>query len=218
MSKKTSNLKRRIHRVKLEPFVDSLERAFPQLDYPRPPAMIRCLLPDHDERTGSFWLREARWWCFGCGRGGDILDFAQHYHDVDLRGALKFMEHALGFEQGDEGDIQALILQARKRKGSGNESEWVLAVRLAQETYTKAVRPFLTCVDPIVCDIAWSRADYVYDELFFASHDPPPASRRALRQRIRKLNAWVEGWADGTARDIERVTGKDVVDAQSQRR
>jgi hypothetical protein len=38
----------------------------------------RCVLPDHEDRTPSFTLyRETEsWWCFGCSRGGDVVDLA----------------------------------------------------------------------------------------------------------------------------------------------
>lgn len=35
-----------------------------------------CPLPDHDDKTPSFvvYADQGRWWCFGCGRGGDAVD------------------------------------------------------------------------------------------------------------------------------------------------
>jgi len=38
----------------------------------------RCPLPDHEDRTPSFYIYPGeiggRWWCYGCGRGGDVID------------------------------------------------------------------------------------------------------------------------------------------------
>lgn len=36
----------------------------------------RGLCPLHDERTPSFtvWPDQGSWWCFGCGRGSDVID------------------------------------------------------------------------------------------------------------------------------------------------
>ncbi len=38
----------------------------------------RCPLPDHEDRTPSFYIYPneigSRWWCYGCGRGGDVVD------------------------------------------------------------------------------------------------------------------------------------------------
>ena len=35
----------------------------------------RCPLPDHEDRTPSFYIyAQGRYWCYGCGRGGDVID------------------------------------------------------------------------------------------------------------------------------------------------
>src|SRR5919107_2004939 len=35
----------------------------------------RCPLPDHDDRDPSSYIYPpGRWWCYGCGRGGDVID------------------------------------------------------------------------------------------------------------------------------------------------
>jgi hypothetical protein len=35
----------------------------------------RCALPDHEDKTPSFYIYPpSRWWCYGCGRGGDVVD------------------------------------------------------------------------------------------------------------------------------------------------
>jgi DNA primase len=35
----------------------------------------RCPLPDHDDKTPSFYIYPpGRFYCYGCGRGGDVVD------------------------------------------------------------------------------------------------------------------------------------------------
>jgi hypothetical protein len=35
----------------------------------------RCPLPDHEDKTPSFYLYPpGRYWCYGCDRGGDVVD------------------------------------------------------------------------------------------------------------------------------------------------
>jgi len=38
----------------------------------------RCPLPDHEDQTPSFYIYPSevggRWWCYGCSRGGDVID------------------------------------------------------------------------------------------------------------------------------------------------
>lgn len=45
-----------------------------------------CCCPLHNERTPSFTIFDGghRWHCFGCGAGGDVLDFVQQLHGVGL--------------------------------------------------------------------------------------------------------------------------------------
>jgi DNA primase len=35
----------------------------------------RCPLPNHEDKTPSFYIYpHGRYWCYGCGRGGDVMD------------------------------------------------------------------------------------------------------------------------------------------------
>jgi hypothetical protein len=52
-----------------------------------------CPLPDHEDKTPSFvvYLSSDGWWCYGCNRGGDVVDLARlawGYPD-DGRGAAE---------------------------------------------------------------------------------------------------------------------------------
>jgi hypothetical protein len=42
----------------------------------------RCPLPDHDDKTPSFFVfSDGRWRCFGCSRGGDVVDLYMIVND-----------------------------------------------------------------------------------------------------------------------------------------
>ena len=49
------------------------------------------LCPFHEETEGSFtvYADTQRWYCFGCGRGGDVLDFIQRIDGVGLPEAIR---------------------------------------------------------------------------------------------------------------------------------
>src|SRR5215217_3668801 len=49
----------------------------------------RCPLPDHEDRTPSFTVNEAKnlWWCHGCLRGGDVVELARLAWGYDQRDA-----------------------------------------------------------------------------------------------------------------------------------
>jgi hypothetical protein len=47
--------------------------------------VARCPFPDHLDKTPSFcvWPAEGRAWCFGCSRGGDVVDLASLAWGID---------------------------------------------------------------------------------------------------------------------------------------
>ncbi len=49
--------------------------------------------PFHDETEGSFTVYgdSQRWYCFGCGEGGDVIDFVQRSESMTLGGALTLL-------------------------------------------------------------------------------------------------------------------------------
>ncbi len=51
------------------------------------------LCPLHEERTPSLSVdsKKQLWHCFGCGKGGDIIDFVKLVESVDAKGAIKLL-------------------------------------------------------------------------------------------------------------------------------
>ena len=52
--------------------------------------------PFHEEREGSFTVYgdTERWYCFGCGEGGDVLDFLQRLEGLSLPEAIRRLDAA----------------------------------------------------------------------------------------------------------------------------
>ena len=50
--------------------------------------------PFHEEAEGSFTVYgdTERFYCFGCGEGGDVLDFVQHIEDLSLPEAIRRLD------------------------------------------------------------------------------------------------------------------------------
>lgn len=80
------------------------------------------LCPFHDEKTPSFTVNQDKqaYYCFGCGEGGDELNFLQTYYGLDFKAALeKYEELAGGVDVSVE---SATKKQGKKRQ---NKARWV---------------------------------------------------------------------------------------------
>jgi len=91
----------------------------------------RCPLPDHEDRTPSFYCYPSAdgfydsWWCFGCSRGGDV---------VDLFAAMEGLEHNLVWAM--EGLAERLGLKLWRPEDLMSETQ--LAVRKARRRVRRA--------------------------------------------------------------------------------
>jgi DNA primase len=58
----------------------------------------RC--PFHEERTPSFSVNatEKLFYCFGCGKGGDLVSFVQETENLDFAGAIEWLASRFGVE------------------------------------------------------------------------------------------------------------------------
>lgn len=58
------------------------------------------LCPFHDERTPSFHVRptKGRWHCFGCGEGGDVIDFISKHEGMEFREAVQWLADLVGVD------------------------------------------------------------------------------------------------------------------------
>ena len=54
--------------------------------------------PFHGEKAPSLkvYPKTGGWHCFGCGRGGSVIDFVMEHEGVDFRTAVRAIDHALG--------------------------------------------------------------------------------------------------------------------------
>ncbi|MDQ5807350.1 MAG: DNA primase [Actinomycetota bacterium] len=63
-------------------------------------ARYEGLCPFHDERTPSFGIDPVKklFHCFGCGAGGDAIDFVRETEGVDFKGAIELLADRFGVE------------------------------------------------------------------------------------------------------------------------
>ena len=77
------------------------------------------LCPFHADKNPSFKvdIQKQKFKCFGCGEGGDVIDFIQKFHRLDFKGALAY----LGLSPGTYRPNPAL---KRKRELLANFEQW----------------------------------------------------------------------------------------------
>ena len=55
------------------------------------------LCPFHQEKTPSFSVNdEGLWYCFGCGAGGDLIQFVMQYEGLDFAEAVRSLAESHG--------------------------------------------------------------------------------------------------------------------------
>ena len=50
-----------------------------------------CRCPFHSERTASMKIYAQSFYCFGCGAGGDVIDFVRLYERCDFKTAFRML-------------------------------------------------------------------------------------------------------------------------------
>jgi DNA primase len=90
------------------PAAESLKQQIPLLDYVKGQdwkpvrritrGRLLGLCPLHADRQPSFLLDPNKnlFYCYGCGRGGDVIRFVELYHGVPFRAAIALLRHWSG--------------------------------------------------------------------------------------------------------------------------
>ena len=73
--------------------------------------------PFHEETEASFtvYADTQRFYCFGCGPGGDVLDFIQRSDGVDLPEAIRRLQACPMPGHGGVGDVAELATRPNGR-------------------------------------------------------------------------------------------------------
>lgn len=58
----------------------------------------RACCPFHAEKTASFFVHPSGKYykCFGCGAGGDVINFVQRFYKIDFKSAVRRLESEYG--------------------------------------------------------------------------------------------------------------------------
>lgn len=90
------------------------------------------LCPFHNEKTGSFHVNQKKqiYKCFGCGEGGDVINFIMKIENMDFIEAVKLLAEKNGIE------FKTNLSEADKKK--------MESIKLIQEIHLKAARYYFT--------------------------------------------------------------------------
>ena len=94
---------------------------------------LKGLCPFHDERSPSFTVRPSvgRWHCFGCGEGGDVIEFVMRMDGLPFTEAVEYLAERAGvtlrYEAGG----------ARSGPAPGQRKRLIDAHRVAQTFYAE---------------------------------------------------------------------------------
>lgn len=74
--------------------------------------------PFHNEKTGSFTVhpRNNHWKCYGCGEGGNAIDFVMKSKGCDFTEAVKYVADLMGYTLTDDYHETTEQRQVRERK------------------------------------------------------------------------------------------------------
>lgn len=94
-----------------------------------------CRCPFHNERTASMKIYAQSFYCFGCGAGGDVIDFVRLYERCDFKTAFRMLggefdshtkKHALSAYKRDA-DKRTREKQTARKAEALNDSRAMLA-------------------------------------------------------------------------------------------
>ena len=100
--------------------------------------------PFHAEKTGSMKIYPGNkgWHCFGCGKGGDVLDFVRELFGLTLPGAIERIDSDFGLGL----PLHAVLSPAERKKADALARERKekarrdrLARQIAQDSYNLAL-------------------------------------------------------------------------------
>ena len=92
---------------------------------------LKGLCPFHDERTPSFNVRPTagRWHCFGCGEGGDVIEFVMRLDGLPFAEAVEYLAERAGVQLRYEAG------GASRREGTSGQRKRLLEAHRVAAAY-----------------------------------------------------------------------------------
>lgn len=74
------------------------------------------LCPFHTDKHPSLSIKGERWKCWGCGEGGDVIDFTAKFYGLDIKGAVRFLADRAGITKQTSAEAKAALREREKRQ------------------------------------------------------------------------------------------------------
>jgi DNA primase len=91
-----------------------------------------CKCVFHKEDTASMKVYENSYYCFGCNKGGDIVDFVKDYYGLDFKEACKWIS---GEELTKRSDFQISAAKIRRQKKFEKEMQLKQELRTVNKAF-----------------------------------------------------------------------------------
>lgn len=98
---------------------------------------MKGLCPFHDEKTPSFNIRPAigRYHCFGCGEGGDVIEFVQKINHMSFTEAVEYLASRYGIQLRYEESTSRTDRDSGPRTDFGTRQRLLAAHEVAEEFF-----------------------------------------------------------------------------------
>lgn len=142
--------------------------------------------PFHPDKHPSLTLRGERWRCWGCGEGGDVIDFTAKFYGLNTKGAIRFLADRAGIKTANTQAEKAAAEKARKERESKAEAvrafrKWeqkeVAEIAAILRRYNRLVTSRKTFSESELVDLAGLRGnidilEYYYGILCCSNDEP----------------------------------------------
>jgi hypothetical protein len=152
------------------------------------PFNIKCFLPGHEDVNPSMTIypQEARTWCHGCQRGGDVLDITALMLNTDIKGAVEYWSRRLNLEdRRPTAEETARAHQARMRREIRNVCH--AFSHAVEKDMPKPLDPELLTI----FDACYASKDAIDEH---AWRDGGPKDKAEASAYVQELKRWRELW------------------------
>lgn len=153
MNNNNNNMKEIISQIKLA--VSLVDTVGEHVRLEKVGRSYRGNCPFHDEKTGSFFVNETKgqWKCFGCGKGGDIINFFADINGYKNSQAIKILSNKLGLNNTGKYKRQIDALAKQRALSEMNQIK-----------FNNALQKLINTLENIIKILKWVTSNFTTPE------------------------------------------------------